>query len=64
MMKLAAMLWIVIGSMLAGALVIVALVVPSLPLSVGLAIAVAAVVGYILAIPAAILLSKKLLSLN
>ncbi|MGJ8527308.1 hypothetical protein [Maritalea sp.] len=59
-MKLTAVLWIIIGSMLAGMAVIGVLVAPTLPISDGMAISVAGIVGYLLAIPAAFIIAKKL----
>ena len=61
-MKLTATLWIMIGSMLAGSAVIATLVAPSLPVSDGLAIAIAGITGYVLAIPASYFVAKKLTS--
>ncbi len=59
-MKLTAVLWIIIGSMLAGIAVIGVLVVPTLPVSDGMAISVAGIAGYLLAIPAAFVIAKNM----
>lgn len=59
MNKLIGMLWIISGSAIAGVLVIAVLVTQMVP-NLGLGIAVAAVLGYVLAIPFSYFLSKKI----
>lgn len=59
MNKLFGMLWIISGSAIAGALVIAVLVTQLVP-NMGLGIAAAAVLGYVLAIPFSYILSKKI----
>lgn len=60
MLKLAALIWMILGITLAGILVIVIVTVPSLYAQGMRLIPIAAVVGFILAIPAAIVIAKKI----
>lgn len=60
MLKLAALIWMILGITLAGVLVIVIVTVPDLYAHGMRLIPVAAVVGFVLAIPAALVIAKKI----
>ncbi|NVO13391.1 MAG: hypothetical protein HXX10_05080 [Rhodoplanes sp.] len=60
MLKLAVLIWMMLGITLAGALVVVIVTVPSLYAQGMSLIPIAAAVGFIVAIPAAIVIAKKI----
>jgi hypothetical protein len=60
MLKLAALIWMVLGITLAGMLVVVIMAVPTLAVQGMSLIPIAAAVGFIAAIPVAIVIAKKI----
>lgn len=60
MLKLAVLIWMMLGTTLAGALVVVIVTVPSLYADGMRLIPIVAAVGFIVAIPAAIVIAKKI----
>ena len=60
MLKLAAVMWIILGAVIAGSFVVVIVAVPSLANEAMRYIPMAAVAGYVVAIPLAFVLAKKL----
>lgn len=60
MLKLAALIWMMLGITLAGILVVVIVTVPSLYAQGMRLIPIAAAVGFVLAIPAAIVIAKRI----
>jgi hypothetical protein len=60
MLKLAALVWIVLGTTLAGSLVTVIVTVPSLTAQAMKLIPVAAGAGFVLAIPLAVLIARRI----
>lgn len=59
-MKLAAMLWIMIGTTFAGMLVVAVLLVPSLQAQAKMWIAIAAATGAVLGVPVALTVAKAI----
>lgn len=62
MLKIAALVWIVLGATLAGSLVTVVVTVPSLYAQGMRLIPIVAGVGFVVAIPLAILIARRILS--
>lgn len=60
MLKLAVLVWMVLGTTLAGALVVVIVSVPALSGQGMSLIPIAAAAGFVLAVPAAILIARKI----
>ncbi len=60
MSRLAALLWVMGGTVLAGALVVVVLMMPSLQGQAMKFIPIAAIVGYALGIPVAVIAAKSI----
>jgi hypothetical protein len=60
MLRLATLIWMMLGITLAGILVVVIVTVPSLYAQGMSLIPIAAAVGFIVAIPAAIVIAKKI----
>ncbi|RAI41121.1 hypothetical protein [Rhodoplanes roseus] len=60
MMKLAVLIWMMLGITLAGALVVVVVSIPSLYNQGMSLIPIVAAVGFVLAVPAAILIARKI----
>ena len=62
MMKVAAILWIVVGTVLAGSGVVAVLSIPSLSSEAIRYLPLAGVAGYVAAVPVALLIAKRLTS--
>lgn len=60
MMKVAAILWIVVGTVLAGSGVVAVLSIPSLASEAIRYLPLAGVAGYVAAVPVALLIAKRL----
>jgi hypothetical protein len=61
MMKVAAILWIVVGTVLAGSGVVAVLSVPSLASEAIRYLPLVGIAGYLVAVPVALLIAKRLL---
>lgn len=64
MLKIAALVWMILGTAMAGIAIMIVLTVPSLNSSDMKLLPWAAVAGFVLAIPCALFISKRILSLT
>ena len=64
MLKIAALVWIMLGTTLAGVGVTIVLTVPGIAADVMKAIPVAAGIGFVVAVPAALVVAKKILGVT